>query len=115
MIKIGVILAVVLLAASFAIGQLNGLAGMAIGLSTGAFGAYTLYATILLLKDATGNNRLGTVLTLMAFFLKFPVLGLGGYLSYRLGTISLACFVAGVLVVYFALVWRAARYGLYSH
>jgi hypothetical protein len=115
MIKIVAILAAVFLAAAFAIGNAPGLEGMFIGMSTGAFGAYTLYATILLLKDTAGRSRTGIALTLLAFFAKFPVLGLGAYLSYRLGMMALGCFIAGVLVVYCGLVWRAFRHGLYPH
>ena len=115
MVKIAAGIAVVLLVISFFVAGAQGLVGMLLGLSTGAFGAYSLYAVILLLKDAAGRSRTGVALTLIAFFAKFPVIGLGAYISYRLGVPSLGCFVAGVLVVYFGLVWRAARHGLYPH
>ena len=105
----------VLLAASFVIGGASALVGMLLGLTTGAFGAYTLYAIVLLLKDAAGRSKTGAALTIIGFFAKFPVLGLGAYISYRLGMLPLGCFVAGVLVVYCGLVWRASRHGLYSH
>lgn len=113
--KLALILVAACLALSFAFAQLRGLEGMALGLSSGAFGAYTLYAIINMLRAVAGQTRTGTALTLLGFFMKFPVLGLAAYLSFRLGVASLICFVAGVLVVYSALVWRAARSDLYSH
>jgi hypothetical protein len=91
----------------------DALIGLALGLACGAFGAYTLYAIIKLLRDAANQNRVGIALTVLAFFVKFPVLGIGAYLSFRLGTVPLICFLAGVLVVYSALVWRAFRHGFY--
>ena len=113
--KVAAVLIPILLVGSLLIGSWQGLAGMVLGLSTGFFGAYALYAVVGLLKDAQGRSSTGVALTLIAFFAKFPVIGLGAYLSYRFGTTSLACFVAAVLVVYFCLVWRATRHGLYSH
>jgi hypothetical protein len=115
MIKLAAVLTAILVVASFALGKTPGLIGMLLGISMGAFGAYTLYAVISLLKDAAGRSRTGIALIIVAFFAKFPVIGLGAYLSYRFGIMSLACFVAGVLVVYCGLVWRASRHGLYPH
>ncbi len=104
----------VALGSAFAVAQLPGLIGMFLGIATGAYGAYTLYWTVALLKGSA-STRSGTAFILLAFVVKFPLIGLGGYLAYREGPRSIEAFIIGLVMVYFALVWRAARSDLYSH
>ena len=107
-------LAVVAIAVSVAIGGTSAGLGMLIGILCGIYGVYTLYWTVALLKGSSSVPG-GTAFVLMAFFLKFPLIGLGGYIAYRLGMVSIESFIVGLVLVYFALVWRAARSDLYSH
>lgn len=93
-------------ATAFVVAGVPGLAGMGLGLSTGAFGAVVLYFSIAMLK---GSGPLGRSLTLVAFILKFPVLGLGGFVAYGFGTEAVVAFAAGLVVVYSALIWRTSR------
>jgi hypothetical protein len=105
--------AAALLILSLAVFQIPGLAGMTLGLASGTFGAVVLWGTVKLMKDASSFSKIGITLILLGFFLKFPILGGAGYLSYLQGWGALACFVFGVVVVYSALVWRALRSDLF--
>jgi hypothetical protein len=86
--------------------------GLILGLLAGAYGAFMLYRGIGLL--ASMRKRDGILLTLVGLGLKFPIIGILGYVSFRQGPSGLAGFVASFVVVYFALVWRAMRSDLYS-
>jgi hypothetical protein len=90
-----------------------GLIGMALGLFAGAFGAAVLWGTVKIMRDATSLGKTGIFLTLIGFLLKFPLLGFAGWLAYKQSAGALGCFLAGVLVVYSALVWRALRSDLF--
>jgi hypothetical protein len=102
------------LLASAALGGFPAAMGMLLGIVCGIYGVFTLYWTVALLKGSSSVPG-GTAFVLFAFFLKFPLIGLGGYLAYRLGMVSIEAFLVGIVMVYFALVWRAARSDLYSH
>ena len=106
--------AALFLIAAFAIAQAPGFVGMLLGIACGIYGVFTLYWTVALLKGSA-STRSGTGFVLFAFVLKFPLIGLGGYLAYRQGPHAVEAFIIGLVMVYFALVWRAARSDLYSH
>jgi ABC-type dipeptide/oligopeptide/nickel transport system permease subunit len=92
---------------------IDAVAGMFLGLLAGAFGAYVLYAVVKLMKDASHMSKFGIFMLIMAFLIKFPLIGMTAYLSYRRGIDALWAFVVAVVVVYFAMVWRASRADLY--
>ncbi len=84
---------------------------MALGLSSGTFGAFALWQLILLVgKMATSGagHRFGSLLTIVAFFAKLPLYMFCGMLASRLGHGAFGCFLAGVVLVYFCLVTWAA-------
>jgi hypothetical protein len=88
------------------------LAGAALGLISGAFGAYVLFKVVKLLGpgDKSPNE---TAFTFLGFLLKWPVIFGLGYLSYKLSMEALYAFAIGVFVVYSATVWRALRVRLF--
>ena len=101
-----------LVVGSFLFAGPGGVIGAGLGLATGTFGAYGLFLTVKALRGAPKSSA-GVFFTVLMFVMKFPVIGLGGYVAFLQGIGALAAFVAGVLVVYSALVWRAARSDLY--
>lgn len=85
--------------------------GALLGLIAGLFGAWTLYQVVRLLRGA--DTKAGNLFTIMSFLAKFPLIGVLGYMAWRLGEAPLIAFAAMIVVVYFALVWRASRADLY--
>lgn len=87
------------------------LGGVILGLGAGLFGVWTLYQVVRLLRGA--DTKAGNLFTIMSFLAKFPLIGGLGYVAWRLGEPALISFTAAIVVVYFALVWRATRTDLY--
>jgi len=85
--------------------------GVVLGFAAGVFGFWSLYRVIGLLKGADAKS--GTAVTYVAFLAKFPVIGLLGWLCFRQSVESLVAFTSAIVMVYFALVWRAYRSDLY--
>lgn len=85
--------------------------GVVLGFIAGVFGFWSLYRVIRLLKGA--DTKSGTMLTYVSFLAKFPVIGLLAWLCYLQSMESLVAFTSAIVMVYFALVWRAYRSDLY--
>lgn len=87
--------------------------GLSLGLVGGAFSFWALARVSALMGSAAREQpapRLGATLTVAAFLLKLPVLAALGYVCFRLGTTCSACFLAGLALVYCALLgWVVAR------
>jgi hypothetical protein len=72
-----------------------------------------LYLVVSLLGQSKPTPKSGASLTVFAFVLKLPVIGVSAYVSNIAGPGGIWGFVAGVLLVYSAVVWRAARSSLF--
>lgn len=98
----------------FAVGGVTGLAGMAIGLSSALFGVFILWQLICIIGKAItegGNPTVGTIMTGFGFFLKVPILIFAYMAATRIGHAAPNCFLAGLMLVYFAVVaWAIARH-----
>lgn len=94
-------------------GGIRGLGGAALGLTSGAFGVFVLWQLIQLVGKAAaagGNTKTGTILTVIAFFMKLPLYVFCGMAANRLGGAAFACFLAAVVLVYSGLIaWALAR------
>lgn len=90
-----------------------GAEGMALGLAISAFNLCALWGVIRLMGRASESNprpTFGTVLVVLAFFVKLPVFVLGLTYARSLGEGALTCFLLGVALVYSALIlWALAR------
>jgi hypothetical protein len=59
---------------------------------------------------ARATPKIGTTFIVLAAFVKFPLLVAAWYSARRFGGAAESAFVAGILLVYFALVgWAATR------
>lgn len=103
--------ALLLSLAAWAAGREQGVAGLALGLTSGSFGAWSLYAVVKLLRGAA--TPVGVGFTVLSFLAKFPLIGVAGFLSWQMGNISLTFFTIGIVMVYSALVWRGSRSDLF--
>lgn len=92
---------------------MNFLLGCLLGLVCGAFGAFGLYAIVRLMQGLPADSRLSRAVLVGATYAKLPVIAAGLYGALRLGRDGLAGFTLMIVVVYFVLVLRAARGGLY--
>ena len=95
------------LALSACIGDIKGLQGMAMGLVGAIFGVAALWMLIKWLGTAAtagASPRLGSLLTLLAFAAKIPLYVVLWRLSSAIGGSASGCFIAGVVLVYFAVV-----------
>lgn len=94
-------------------GGWRGSAGLAMGIAATWFGSWALWAVLGVVGDAVRQApvvRTGTTVIVMAFLLKLPVLIGMGFLSHKLGGAAFTCFLAGLGMVYFAVVgWAVAR------
>jgi len=101
------------LGASMMFGGSPGLAGMALGLGTGALGAYSLVWVTKLLGSVateTGTAKFGTLAAIFTFIAKAAAFFLIFLLAGRLGGAASGCFVVGVVVVYsLTVVWGISR------
>jgi hypothetical protein len=113
-VRVHVLLSTVALAIAFAAGGVYGLAGMAIGLSSSLFGVYILWQLICIIGKAItegGNPTVGAIMTGFGFFLKVPILILAYMAATHIGYAAPDCFLAGLMLVYFAVVaWAIARH-----
>ena len=86
---------------------------MGIGVGATWFNTWALWAMIGLLGNAVRESKSakgGTALIVTAFMVKLPILVGLGLLTRMIGGASLPCFVAGLGMVYFALIgWACAR------
>jgi hypothetical protein len=86
--------------------------GALLGIVSGLFGAVILFRTVKLLGPGEEPAR-GTALVFVGFLFKWPfIIGLG-YVAWQRSATALYAFTTAVIVVYFALVWRALRGGLF--
>ncbi len=93
-------------------GGWQAVAGFSLGVVSGCFGTWSLYAMIRLLKGVPASP-ISLSLTVMGFLSKFPLIGIAGYCSWKLGIPSLTLFTIAIVVVYLAMVWRASRSDLF--
>jgi len=95
------------------VGGFRGVAGMALGVGSGMFGALVLWRLILLFGAVATSGRstkLGIVTTILAFFAKLPLYILCGMLAARIGHPAFGSFLAGLVLVYFCLIaWAVGR------
>ncbi len=92
---------------------LNALLGYALGVGAGLFGAMTLYFVQRLFADVASVKPIAIGFILLAFLVKFPLIGILGYVSYLQGELALAVFTVAVVLVYSGLVWRASTSKLF--
>ncbi|MFQ3586512.1 MAG: hypothetical protein SNJ74_07090 [Fimbriimonadaceae bacterium] len=102
----------VAVAVSAAVGGPAGAAGMALGLLATGFGAVVLVQIVRIVAgtQVRSESRLtGNILLVGGIVLKFPVIVGAMFLAHLLGPWSMGCFIAGLLLVYSALVgWALA-------
>jgi nitrate/nitrite transporter NarK len=89
------------------------LAGLALGMGATGFSLWALWGVVQLLgrsaEVGTPPAR-GSSLVVLAFLVKLPLFVALGMLAHRLGGAAPACFLAGLGLVYFALVaWALAK------
>lgn len=100
------------IAVSAAVGGPTGAAGMVLGLLATGFGAVVLVQIVRIIAgtQARSENRLtGNILLVGGILLKFPVIVGAMFLAHLLGPWAMGCFIAGLLLVYSALVgWALA-------
>jgi len=91
----------------------KGFVGMGIGLGATWFNSWALWAIVGVLGNAARQSQStkgGTALIVTAFLLKLPILVGLGLLMRMIGGPALPCFVAGLGMVYFALIgWACAH------
>lgn len=92
---------------------LNALVGYALGVGAGLFGAVTLYFVHRLFADVSSVKPVAIGFILLAFLVKFPLIGILGYASFLQGQLALALFTVAVVLVYSGLVWRASTSKLF--
>lgn len=111
-VTFGVLSALALLISALTFG-IRGVAGMTVGLGATTIGSYFLWQVIRLAGKAVTEGATAqstTILVVLGFFLKIPLLLAAFWAANRIGGAAPACFIAGVVLVYFALVtWAAAR------
>lgn len=104
--------AAVAVVVSAAAGGPTGAAGMALSLLATGFGAVVLVQIVRIIAgtQARSENRLiGNIVLVGGILLKFPVIVGAMFLAHLLGPWAMGCFIAGLLLVYSALVgWALA-------
>ena len=106
--------AIFLSAAAIALlwGSAKGLAGLAIGLVSAAFGVTGLFFLNRLLEVGASKSRKGGAgagMAMITFAAKIPVYIVAGMLAKRIGGAAFTCFLAGIILVYSAVVvWASA-------
>jgi len=89
-----------------------GLSGMALGLFATSFSVIALWGVVRTCSGAASAGfagRFGVVLTVLAFLVKLPLFVILGMWAQNLGAGAAACFLAGLGLVYLALVgWALA-------
>ena len=104
---------VLTLSACFIFGGVKGLEGGVLGTAGSLFNLGAWWAVIHLMASyihAPKPETRGTFIVVTAFLIKLPLFATMALLANRLGGPALPCFVAGVALVYFALVgWALAR------
>lgn len=113
---LGVLLAVALVAvgaASYTKGGTLGATGFSIGIAATGFNVLALWLTVRLVGHASSGEpapRLGATLVALAFLVKLPLLVFAGLYAQRLGQLAGTWFLAGVGLVYSALIgWAMTR------
>ncbi len=106
------LLLVLTLSTCFVFGGAKGLEGAALGAGGSVFNLGAWGAVIRLMAaylHAPQPERRGTLIVVTAFLIKLPLFAAMAILANRLGGPALPCFLAGVALVYFALVgWALA-------
>ena len=92
---------------------LSALIGYGFGVLAGLFGAITLYFVQRLFADVASVKPIAIGFILLAFLVKFPLIGILGYASYLQSELALALFTVAVVLVYSGLVWRASTSKLF--
>jgi hypothetical protein len=85
---------------------------MALGLAGVSFNNWALWRIIGLIggKAESKRPRWGAWMTVLAFFVKLPIVIAAGFLALSLGSASMTCFLVGLGLVYCALLgWAIAR------
>ena len=106
----GALIAVVL---AYALSGLKGFEGMILGLFGTTFNLWAMWKIITLIGKASEvgrPQRVGATLTVLAFLVKLPLFVALGIVAQRLGGAAPGCFLAGLGLVYSALIgWALTR------
>ena len=98
---------------SATVGRIKGLEGFILGTAGSAFNLWALWAIIgVASRSAAAGQppRRGTFVIVLAFLVKLPVFIALGLLANRIGGAAPTCFLAGIGLVYSALVgWALAQ------
>lgn len=108
------ILAFLCIALAAEFGGRTGLEGMLMGLFATSFSLLALWWAIRIGTARPGSapaTRVGTSVIVLAFFVKLPLFIALGTLAHRVGGHAPACFLAGLALVYCALVGWALLQG----
>lgn len=112
-LRFWLVIALLAFVPAYSYGGPNGATGLLLGLSGTGFSIFALWLMTGLLGKMAGQNqppKAGTILILLSFFVKLPILVGFGLLSQRLGGAAPTCFLSGLALVYFAMVgWALAK------
>jgi hypothetical protein len=107
------VLSGLLLVACQIFGGEQGLKGAVLGLGGTGFNTLALWGIVRLLGYSfeKGNPpKLGSIISVIAFFIKLPLFIAFGILAQRIGGAAPTCFLAGLALVYSCLVgWALAK------
>jgi len=101
------------MALAYSFGGLSGLQGMAMGVFASLFNLWAMWKIIQLSGKASlvgQPQRVGATLIVLAFLVKLPLFVALGLAAQRIGGAASGCFLAGLGLVYSALVgWALTR------
>jgi hypothetical protein len=100
------VLAAVAIGSAFALGGGVAALGMALGIVFTTFSLFTTWFLIKAVAPAAGKKTTPAVLVFLLFALKLPLLGISVVVAVKLGIASLVAFLTGIILVYFAMIWR---------
>ena len=107
------LIAIAALIVAYGAGGPAGLLGVGLGLASASFGIFGLFvlATVLARLASSGaRSGIGSLASILLFLAKVPIYILAGRAALALGAPGFACFLGGLVLVYFVSVaWAAAR------
>ena len=92
---------------AFWLGGSSAAIGFSFGSLAVAFNLVVLRFTVALFGQSLGESkkRAGSTFLILAFFLKLPLYVFAGWYVNRIGNNAPPCFLGGVALVYFVMVW----------